>query len=139
MNEFILFITGGVGAVLTYVVAHELKQGAIRASAGLSLVVALFFYVFPDLIPPSLSVEIPLVFFGASFVGMTSHLVVKEKWLIFLGGVIFSGIYLISGEVFVGAGGKLGTAACLGSLVVFGLVRCFSFFSPQSSRRRKET
>ena len=39
MNELILFITGGIGALLTFVVAHDLKQGVVRASAGLLLII----------------------------------------------------------------------------------------------------
>jgi len=121
MNELILFAAGGVGAWSTFVVSHDLKQGAVRASAGLSLIVALFFYAFPDLINPELSVEIPLVFFGASFVGMTGSHLVPQKILIALGGIIFSGIYLSAGAIFSGYGGKLGTAACIASLAVVGI------------------
>jgi len=44
MNELIFLFVGGIGALLTYVVAHDLKQGVVRASAGLSLMVGLFFY-----------------------------------------------------------------------------------------------
>lgn len=121
MNELILFFTGGIGALLTFIVAHDLKQGAVRASAGLSLIVGLFFYSFPDVISSELTAHVPLVFFGASFVGMTGSHVVKSRWLMVLGGMIFSGIYLVSGEVFVGYGGKLGTAACISSLIVFSV------------------
>lgn len=121
MNELILFITGGVGALLTFIVAHDLKQGVVRASAGLSLIVGLFFYAFPDLTSAKLTIDIPLVFFGASFVGMTSSLLVQNKLLILLGGIVFSGIYLASGEIFVGYGGKLGTTACISSIIVFAL------------------
>jgi hypothetical protein len=121
MNELMLFITGGIGAVSTFIVAHDLKQGVVRASAGLSLIVGLFFYAFPDIVSPELVVDIPLVFFGASFVGMTGIHVVKRRWLMLLGGIIFSGIYLVSSEVFVGYGGKLGTTACISSLIVLGL------------------
>ncbi|MDG1334290.1 MAG: hypothetical protein P8P74_18295 [Crocinitomicaceae bacterium] len=121
MNELILFITGGIGALLTFVVAHDLKQGVVRASAGLSLIVGLFFYAFPDLLSPELTLDIPLVFFGASFVGMTGSHLIQSKLLILMGGVIFSGVYLASSDVFVGLGGKLGTAACISSLIVFGV------------------
>jgi hypothetical protein len=125
MNELILFITGGIGALSTYIVAHDLKQGVVRASAGLSLIVGLFFYAFPDLVSSELTVEIPLVFFGASFVGMTGSHVVPNRWWMFLGGVIFSGIYLASSNVFVGYGGKLGTTACISSVIVLGIGHFF--------------
>ena len=121
MNELILFISGGLGALLTFVVAHDLRQGGVRASAGLSLIVGLFFYGFPGLVSAELTIEIPLVFFGASFVGMTGSHLVKSRFMILLGGFIFSGIYLASSEVFVGYGGKLGTTACVSSMVIFGI------------------
>lgn len=135
MNELILFITGGLGALLTFVVAHDLKQGAVRASAGLSLIVGLLFYGFPELISVELGVEIPVVFFGASFVGMTGSHRVKSKVLIFLGGLIFSGIYLASSEIFDGFGGKLGTSACISSVVIFGV---WSLMNREGHEGRKE-
>ncbi len=121
MNELILIAVGGIGALSTFVVSHDLKQGAVRASAGLSLLVGLVFYLFPHLAPDPLSIEIPLVFFGASFVGMTGSHLVPQKLLILLGGIVFSGIYLASESIFSGYGGKLGTAACISSLILVGI------------------
>lgn len=121
MNELILFAVGGISALSTFVVSHDLHQGAVRASAGLSLLVGIFFFLFPNLVPDPLSVEIPLVFFGASFVGMTGSHLVSQRFLILLGGILFSGIYLAAGSIFIGYGGKLGTAACISSLVIAGL------------------
>lgn len=120
MNELTLLFVGGIGALLTYVVAHDLKQGVVRASAGLSLMVGLFFYGFPEILPLELTIDIPIVFLGASFVGMTGSKLVKNRLLILIGGLIFSGIYIASSDVFVGYGGKLGTTACISSLMVFG-------------------
>ena len=121
MNELILLFVGGIAALLTYVVAHDLKQGVVRASAGLSLIVGLFFYGFPELISTELTLEIPVVFFGASFVGMTGSYLVKSRFLILVGGFLFSGVYLNSSAIFGGFGGKLGTTACISSLIVFGV------------------
>lgn len=121
MNELILLFTGGLGAMLTFIVAHDLKQGVVRASAGLSLIVGLFFYVFPNLVSPILTVEIPVLFFGGSFVGMMSKDRVTSNLLIFLGGALFSGIYLLSSEIFIGFGGKLGATAGIASFIVFGI------------------
>ncbi|MCJ8290281.1 MAG: hypothetical protein HRT58_11510 [Crocinitomicaceae bacterium] len=121
MNELIFLFVGGIGALLTYVVAHDLKQGVVRASAGLSLMVGLFFYGFPEVLPLELTINIPIVFLGASFVGMTGSQLVKNRLLILIGGLIFSGVYIAASNVFVGYGGKLGTTACISSLIVFGV------------------
>ena len=45
MNNFILIITGILGATLTHFVSEQLRQGAVKASALLSLLVGLFFYL----------------------------------------------------------------------------------------------
>lgn len=129
-DELILFFTGAIGALLTYVVAHDLKQGVVRASAGLSLMVGLFFYAFPDLFSSELTSDIPLVFFGASFVGMTGSQVVRNRWWMLLGGAIFTGIYLLSDQVFIGYGGKLGTTACISSILIIALVSLTSKKKP---------
>ena len=98
-----------------------MRQGAVRASAGLPLLVGLVFFVFPNCVPDPLAIEIPLVFMGTSFVGMTGSHLVPQRFLITLGGLLFSGIYIATATLFVGYGGKLGTAACVSSLVIVGL------------------
>lgn len=119
MNELILLITGGVGAWSTYCVANDLNQGAIRSSAGLSLLIGLFFYTFPTVVSVQQAIEIPFVFMGASFVGMTAKQAVGSKLLIFIAGLLYSGIFIASDSIFIGYGGKIGTAACISGTLVY--------------------
>ena len=121
MNELILLLTGGIGALGTYIVAHDLKQGVIRASAGLSLMVGLFFYAFPTVVSLQQAVEIPFVFMGASFVGMTAKQAIGSKLLILLAGLFYSSIFIASDSIFIGYGGKIGTAACISGTTVYAL------------------
>lgn len=121
MNELILLLTGGIGALGTYIVAHDLKQGVIRASAGLSLMVGLFFYTFPTVVSLQQTIEIPFVFMGASFVGMTAKQAIGSKLLILLAGLFYSSIFIASGSIFIGYGGKIGTAACISGTTVYAL------------------
>jgi hypothetical protein len=132
MNELILLITGGVGAWSTYYVANDLNQGAIRSSAGLSLIVGLFFYTFPTIVSLQQAVEIPFVFMGASFVGMTAKQAMGSKLLIFIAGLIYSCIYIASDSIFIGYGGKIGSAACIAGTAVYGIQHVVQRFVTRS-------
>jgi len=121
MEIMILIITGIVAAVGTYLVNNKLHQGAVRASALLSLVVGLFFYYFPDLLSPGLTRNIPLVFIGASFIGMVSSYILSSYILLILSWTIFSILFVNSSKYFAGYGGGLGTTAAISLLVSLGL------------------
>ncbi|MFD1094824.1 hypothetical protein [Salegentibacter chungangensis] len=117
METVILIITGIVSAIATYVVNNRLKQGAVRASSLLSLMVGLFFYFVPDLLSTYLTRNIPLVFIGASFIGMVSSKILSSYLLLGLSGIIFSVLFVNSSEYFDGYGGGLGTTAAISLLV----------------------
>lgn len=121
MNTLLLIVTGIVAAIGTYWGNVQLQQGPVRASAGLSLLVGLLFHFFPDALPSYLTQHVPVVFIGASFIGMVSSSVVSSYWLIGISGAIFSLIYLNTSKFFTGYGGSLGTAACISLLVAISL------------------
>ena len=73
MNIILIILASILGATLTFYVSEALKQGPVRASALLSLIIGLFFYYFPDILNVYLTKNIPLVFIGASFIGMASQ------------------------------------------------------------------
>ena len=121
MEQLIIIITGMLSASLTYLVNNKYNQGAVRASAGLSLIVGLFFYFFPDLLSVYLTKNIPLVFIGATFIGMVSSKVLQHIILIAIAGFVFSIIYLNTSHFFKGYGGALGTTAAISVLVSLSL------------------
>ncbi|WP_373056199.1 hypothetical protein [Zunongwangia sp. H14] len=116
-----IIATGAGAAMVTYMANHALNLGAVRASALLSLLTGLFFYIFPDLFGSYLSKHIPLVFMGAGFIGMVSKKVIDSNLLVGFSGIVFSVIYLNSSRFFAGFGGALGTAACISVLVSVSL------------------
>jgi len=118
MEILILFLTGILGAISTYIVANKYKQGAVRASALLSLLVGILFYTFPNIVNIKLATHIPLVFIGASFSGMTSPQILG-KFSIIISGIIFSIIYLHTSTFFIGFGGGLGTTACISICITY--------------------
>ncbi|MBI6116536.1 hypothetical protein [Salegentibacter maritimus] len=121
MEILILFITGIISALLTYIVNNKHRQGAVRASAGLSLLVGLFFYFFPEIFSPYLTKNIPIVFIGATFIGMVSSKILSSYLLVGFSGFIFSIIYLNASPFFKGYGGALGTTASISVLVSLSL------------------
>jgi len=121
MEVSILFITGIISALLTYLVNNKYDQGAVRASAGLSFIVGLFFYFFPEIFSPYLTKNIPIVFIGATFIGMVSSKILSSYLLVGFSGFIFSIIYLNASPFFKGYGGALGTTAAISVLVSLSL------------------
>lgn len=119
--DLLLIITGILGSLFTYILNHNFKQGGVRASALPSLLVGLFFYLFPELFSPYLTQQIPLVFIGASFVGMVSNHLLHQYIYIAIAGLVFAITYINTGTFFKGFGGALGTTACIAILAATGL------------------
>ena len=121
MDSFIIILTGIISALATYILNNNFEQGAVRASALLSLMVGIFFYFFPSLFNDYLTKNIPVVFIGASFIGMVSSKVISNYFLIIISGIIFSIIYFNTSSFFTGYGGALGTSASISVLVSLSL------------------
>ena len=126
MNSIIIIITGIAGATLTFYVSEQLKQGAVRASALLSLVIGLFFYCFPEMLNDYLTTNIPIAFIGASFVGMISSKIMSNYGLLAIAGTLFSIIYINKSYFFDGYGGGLGASAFIALLATMAMSVLFS-------------
>lgn len=118
MDLILAIIVGMFGAWSTYKLAQIPSMGVVRSSALLSLVVGLIFYFFPSGTQFDL---IPVIFIGASFVGMTSVERISSGFQIALAGMVFGMIYHYMVPTHTGFGGALGTSACLGGIVVLGV------------------
>ncbi len=127
MTTFAIIITPVIAAMLTFYVNHQLKQGPVRASALLSLLVAAVFYFFPDLLNTTLAKNIPVAFIGGSFIGMVSKKMVDSYFKLAISGLVFAIIYLNTSNFFNGYGGALGASAGISLLSVLSL----PFFTPK--------
>ncbi|MCM2325866.1 MAG: hypothetical protein NDI94_05355 [Candidatus Woesearchaeota archaeon] len=121
IEESILISTGVIGALTTYVLNTRLKLGPIRASTIPSFAIGLLFKLFIMELPNGLSNTIPLVFFGASFAGMTSRRIIDSAPWMMASGAIFGTLFVYSSRFFNGYGGGLGIAACLSIVIVIGI------------------
>lgn len=124
MEKLILVLTGMCGAMATYYVNTRLKQGPVRASALLTLIVATYCYFFPDVLSPYLAKNLPVVFIGSTFIGMVSAQKMSTYTGIAIAGLLFAAIYLNTSKFFDGYGGSLGTSACISILVML----CIPYF-----------
>ncbi len=120
MHVIILLLSSILGSVLTYYFSLRFKQSAVRSSALLSLIVGLFFYGFPDLLPAYLTRNIPVVFFGSSFIGMVSSEAKVGYFRLGIAGVLFCGLYIYKSPLFDGYGGGLGALAFISLLATMG-------------------
>ncbi|MBQ4915898.1 hypothetical protein J8L85_15690 [Maribacter sp. MMG018] len=120
MNYLIIIVTGILGAWLTFFVSERLKQGPVRASAALALIVGLFFYCFPELCNAYLTKNIPIVFIGTSFIGMVAPRARGNYIRLAVAGGLFSIIYFYKGHFFEGYGGALGALAFIALLSAMG-------------------
>ena len=121
LSTFILLLTSIIAACTTYFMNEKLQQGPVRSSALLTLLVAGFFQLFPTLLSPYLTQNIPVVFIGSSFIGMVSAQQINNYLGIAVAGIIFCEIYLNTSLFFNGYGGALGTSACISILVVLAI------------------
>ncbi|RAV27879.1 hypothetical protein [Sinomicrobium soli] len=118
MEIVVLIVTALAGALSTFYCCRRFMWSPVRASALLSMVVALIFKVFPDVVSPYLNQTIPVVFIGATFIGMVSSRQTTSYLGIGLAAVVYSVILFHTSEYFEGYGGALGTTACVALLVI---------------------
>ena len=117
IHYFLLSSLAALGALLTYWLIHKKHVSPIRASSGPSLIVAVLFWLQgPHLFPLS------VIFFGATFVGMTDH--ARLGWKrVFLSSQLFVLIYNLIQSLFAGFGGGLGAAAFLSCCLVYEITK----------------
>jgi hypothetical protein len=122
VNSIIIVLVSILASTATYFVAHDLKQGPVKASAILSFLVALvFLLLFHNTAMNYLITTIPLVFIGASFIGMSSKAHLKNLAYAAFAGLLFGFIFLYTTDLFKGYGGGLGTEASMSVLATLGI------------------
>lgn len=127
MLTILIILTSIISACLTFYVNEHLKQGPVRSSALLSLIVGVVFYFLKGIVSDDIVKNIPIAFIGASFIGMVSSKALSEMRLIGFAGFIFSLIYINTSRFFNGYGGALGTSASISVMATM----CIPIFIPR--------
>ena len=123
MNTIILFLSAYLGIGLTYYLKRTFEMNTVRASS-ISIIAGcciqfLLYKAFPD---HTVLLKVPYVVCGASFCGMSSSGILKNKFWAIGCGTIYTLIFMASALIFKGIGGGLGTGACLAVLMSRGLI-----------------
>lgn len=115
--HFITLLTVSViGVVTTYLLHHKLRMSSVLSSAMPSFVFAIIVtYLFPTYI------EYGVVFFSASFIGMSDDERLPNWICVILSGLILGMIYFIFVSYFHGLGGKLGLMALMSVIITSGI------------------
>jgi hypothetical protein len=97
---------------------NTVRASAICIIAG-CCIQFLLLKAFPD---QTIFLKVPYIIGGASFCGMSSSGILKNKFWVLGCGIIYTWIFIGSASIFEGIGGGLGTGACLAVLIFQGLM-----------------
>lgn len=121
------FLAALFGAFVTYHLSSTLRQGAVRASSLVGIVVGLLWYLFPSVFALALLQKIPYVIFGGSFIGMvTAERHISRRTLVMAAG-IFSLLFSLKSSHFDGLGGLLGITAMLSLVSSVGVLLIWQY------------
>lgn len=121
LDLLILVLVGAFSTIVTFILHTKYRQNTVRSSALVGIFSCLIVFLFSEFLSDYLIKNIPLIAFGASFIGMVSSSVVSSPFLLGFSGVVFTFVFLNANSVFNGFGGGLGVSACISLLVVLAL------------------
>lgn len=105
------------GGVLTFYLNHKLGKGPVFASAIVAFFSGIIFpYLFGDW-----GLTMAAAITAGSYAGMSGKDRIQNYVDMLVVSVFLSILYIISKDVFVGIGGKLGTIACISVISVYGM------------------
>ncbi len=107
-----------LGAVLTYIIGEQLNQSVVFASGFMGFLGGVMLpFVYPEV-----GEVLAVVFFCASFAGMSSLSRLPGEKYVAIAGLFSALIFVYSFPLFDGSGGKLGTIAFGATIAVGGYV-----------------
>jgi hypothetical protein len=102
-----------IAGLLTYYLSVDLKLGPVIASAGVGFVAS-----YLSVSKSSLVKSLPVPIYCGTFVGMCSSFLAGDYFFVTYAGLVAGLIYLLTRDALNGVGGKLGTIAFGGVVVV---------------------
>jgi hypothetical protein len=120
-NNVIQILISVIACFATYYIQHGLKQKPVFASSIATLIFIVFYEGFCRFTDLEAQPLFPILFFGATFVGMSSNKILRNYSESILAGGIFGFIFIITQPFFVGYGGGLGARAFLSVMSVLGV------------------
>lgn len=113
-KKLYILICALIGVTFTWFLNHQMGYGAIVANGLIGVIAAI-------ILPGHLAG----ITYTASFVGMSSIVIIPSLLGAVLGGLIVGMILLTTSEIYAGIGGKGGTTAALASIITKTIVNIF--------------
>lgn len=104
----------GLSGVLSFYLSTNLEVGPVIASAGIGFLASFF----PQLFKSEFLKSLPAPIYCGTFVGMCGSFLTEDYFFIAYAGLVTGVIYLLTRDALNGIGGKLGTIAFGGVVVV---------------------
>ncbi len=120
MSNLIIILISVFGGCIAFYVSHNLGKGPVYGSAIVTLLSGVIFMLLEHF-GVSGSAELAIVATTASYAGMASKKYVMNIWQMAVVGVIAGTLYVLSTNLFVGIGGRLGTIAAVSCFAFIGL------------------
>lgn len=108
------------GVAIPAILIRYFKRGVVLSSALPSLIIAVVISYLDKEFNLYYLKEIPVIFMGASFVGMSASHFLRLWWHICFGAIVFYLLFSFGASFAVGFGGKLGLIACISVLCTIG-------------------
>lgn len=118
ISSFVPFLVL-VGGISTYYLSIEMKLGAIIAASLIGFLASFI----PSFIKSPLSKSAPAAIYCGSFVGMCSPMIAPNYTFVALASLFSGGVFLLVKNDLNGIGGKLGTIAFSGVILLTLLIQ----------------
>lgn len=110
-----ILVGSGLAAMITWYINHELGHGSLVANGMVGVVSAL---VFPA--------HLAGAFYTASFVGMSSNVIIPSAGIAALTGLIAGIVIIFSKDIYTGIGGKGGTSMAFSTQLMRIVLKIFN-------------
>ncbi|WBM73856.1 hypothetical protein [Saprospira grandis] len=124
---FLIFLISILGQNSSLYLQRYAHFSAVLASAAPSLGLALFLFLWPYPLDDFWLEELPLIFFGASFAGMSQGHRLPNLPSQLVSALIFAALIFAQSQFFKGYGGALGTSACIAVLGSMALQELYAY------------
>jgi hypothetical protein len=134
MNTIIIILVAIIGGIVAYYISHDLGKGPVVGSTIVTLGSGLIFTGLEYLGVPG-TVELAIVATTAGYAGMVSKKYVNNMTQMVVVSIISGVLYILSTNLFVGIGGRLGTIAAVSCFAFIGLKRLICYKIPSFFER----
>lgn len=96
----ILMMCSIIASLTTFELNIRFKQGPVRSSAVIAMIIGGFFYFFPTILPQFYTNNIPLYVIGGTFIGMVSSTINISYFSLIFSPMLFAILLHYTSQIF---------------------------------------